>query len=75
MHHYFNISEQTVSRAEFEENLLKKTNDPVFQTDMHTLLADELTWDADQATSMVMDKLVSLIPGAPWKLAKEFTGV
>lgn len=56
-----------VSRAEFEENLASKLDDPRFAGDMVPLLASGVSWNIADAARYVMDELVARFPGAPWK--------
>jgi predicted nucleotidyltransferase component of viral defense system len=57
----------TVSRAEFEANLAGKANDHSFAEDVRPLLAHGTPWDSAKALGTVTSKLVSRIPGKPWK--------
>jgi predicted nucleotidyltransferase component of viral defense system len=59
-----------VSRAEFEENLLKKCNDPAFRVDIAPLLAPDVKWNFDHAVRYVQSELVRRLPGKPWKEEK-----
>jgi len=58
-----------VSRAEFEENLAAKVDDPAFLRDIGPLLAagagDE--YDAIEAGARIGRELLALLPGEPWK--------
>ena len=56
-----------VTRAVYEENLAKKLNDPVFRADMTPLLRPGLRWNLDRAAYTVMGRLISLLPGEPWR--------
>jgi len=57
----------TVSRAEFEANLLGKLADPRFASDLSPLLATGISWDPAAAGGMVLDQLVSRLKGSPWR--------
>ena len=56
-----------VSRAEFEQNLLEKINDPRFLHDIKTVLIDDGDFNFHIATEFVMNQLAPLIPGDPWQ--------
>lgn len=56
-----------VSRAEFEKNLHEKLNDPRFLEDIGPLLMIDSEWDLQKAAEYVLDKIVTIIPGDPWK--------
>jgi predicted nucleotidyltransferase component of viral defense system len=58
-----------VSRAEFEENLLKKIEDAAFRDDITPLLRDGIDYDFDAAARYMLDEVVSKLPGSPWKRA------
>jgi predicted nucleotidyltransferase component of viral defense system len=64
----------SISRAEFESNLLEKLADPVFTEDISPLLVlgahPSQALQPKNAGQTVMDKLVALIPGQPWKGTK-----
>jgi predicted nucleotidyltransferase component of viral defense system len=64
---YMDREGHSVSRAEFEENLVAKENDPIFRADIQPLLAPRMTWDFDAALMAVRTRLVEMMPGAPWK--------
>lgn len=55
-----------VSRAQFEENLHNKTEDPDFRADVPPLLRSDIDWDFDRAMSAVREQIVSLLPGDAW---------
>jgi predicted nucleotidyltransferase component of viral defense system len=61
----------SISRAEFESNLLEKLADPVFTEDISPLLVlgayPPPALQPMNAGQTVMDKLIALIPGQPWK--------
>ncbi len=61
----------SISRAEFDSNLLEKLADPVFTEDISPLLVlgahPSPTLQPKNAGQTVMDKLIALIPGQPWK--------
>jgi predicted nucleotidyltransferase component of viral defense system len=61
----------SITRAQFEENLAAKRVDPDFRDDVWPLLRPGLTWDFEAAMNTVLDRLVVLLPGAPWKGTKD----
>ncbi|MBK9622674.1 MAG: nucleotidyl transferase AbiEii/AbiGii toxin family protein [Candidatus Obscuribacter sp.] len=64
---YMSHNNIKVSRAEFEENLLKKLADPSFRDDIRPLIRSGVTYDVDEAGRYVLDEIVSRLPGKPWK--------
>ncbi len=64
---YMEHEGHTISRAEFEKNLYEKLNDPRFLDDIDPLLMIDSDWDLHKAMEYVLDKVVTLIPGDPWK--------
>ena len=60
-----------VTRAQFEENVARKLRDPVFRADISPLLAADVSWDLDAAATVVLSRLVALLPGDPWKAPHE----
>ncbi len=59
-----------VSRAEFEQNLLKKIGDSAFREDIAPLLREGIDYDFDSAAKFMLDDVVSKLPGSPWKRAE-----
>lgn len=59
----------TVSRAQFEENLLAKLATPEFTADLPVILsADALNaFDVQRAGNLVLTRLVALLKGDPWQ--------
>jgi predicted nucleotidyltransferase component of viral defense system len=55
------------SRAEFEANLHRKLHDPVFAEDIRPLLAAGFEWDMVHGARTVLNRLLALLPGEPWK--------
>ena len=55
------------TRAQFEENLARKRDQPDFRDDVGPLLRPGLSWDFDRAMDAVLDNLVARLPGDPWK--------
>ncbi len=64
---YMEYEGHKVSRAELEKNLLQKFNDSRFQEDIGPLLMIGSEWDFHKAAEYVMDELVMMVPGEPWK--------
>ena len=56
-----------ITRALFEKNLHGKTRDPQFTADIGPLLASSYNWDGEAAVAAVSSRLISLLPGDPWK--------
>ena len=56
-----------VTRAMFERNLAGKLDDPQFDADMSALLRQGYEWRPAEAARAVSDRLLSLLPGEPWK--------
>jgi hypothetical protein len=61
----------SISRAEFESNLLEKLADPAFTEELSPLLVlgehPPPVLQPKNAGRTVMDKLIALLPGQPWK--------
>ncbi|MDT8370119.1 MAG: hypothetical protein RQ745_13005 [Longimicrobiales bacterium] len=64
---YMEAQELRVSRAEYEANLSAKIADRRFLGDTAPLLARGITYDPTEAYAVVMDTVVSRLPGAPWR--------
>lgn len=56
-----------VTRAQFEENLARKGLQPDFRDDVRVLLRPGLPWNIHRAMSTVLERLISKLPGEPWK--------
>ena len=56
-----------VTRALFEQNIAAKLRDPQFSADISPLLAHGYRWDMEKAARTILERLVALLPGAPWK--------
>lgn len=65
-HDYLGRAGNRVSRADFEENLAAKRADPAFGADIRPLLAAGTAFDRERALDQVLERLVALVPGAPW---------
>jgi predicted nucleotidyltransferase component of viral defense system len=64
---YMEFSDAMVTQAQFEVNMASKIVDPGFVSDVPPLLATGIEYDAVEAWSRVHSKIVSHLPGAPWK--------
>jgi len=56
-----------VSRAEFEQNLRMKMNDPRFFNDIKTVVLEDTNFDFQIASEYLINQLLPLIPGKPWQ--------
>ena len=56
-----------VTRAMFERNLAAKIVDVQFNADMSALLRPGFEWQPVEAARTVSGRLISLLPGEPWK--------
>lgn len=59
----------SASRAEFEKNLHEKQQDIIFKQDIVPLLsmAQKIPYDTNQALELTQQKIISKLPGQPWK--------
>ncbi len=64
---YLRRYEKKISRAEFENNLHKKRTSGVFKKDILPLLPSDKQHDFEHDFDLVMDKIISRLPGEPWK--------
>ncbi len=64
----------TVSRAEFEENLEGKLRNRSFLEDIKPLLSISVSYDVAEAGALVGQRLISRLPGEPWKGEMDFRG-
>ena len=64
---YMKREGHSVSRAEFEANLHEKENDHAFMSDIGPLLRPGIEYSPAQATDVVRSKVLSLLPGEPWR--------
>ncbi len=58
---------EAISRAMFEENLINKSSDRRFHDDLAPLLPADSDYDPQQAVRVVLEELVSRLPGEPWQ--------
>lgn len=64
---YVGHEDSTVSRAQFEANLADKLKSAVFLDDIQPLISTGVSYDPVAAAEVVGNKLVSRLPGEPWK--------
>jgi predicted nucleotidyltransferase component of viral defense system len=65
--HYMEHEGHKVSRAEYEENLIKKLHHPLFTQDIGPLVTADSDWNLQEAADFVMHELVARLPGEPWQ--------
>lgn len=64
---YLKREGHNVTRALFERNMENKLQDPRFEEDIIPLLAPGRHWDMEESARIVLTRLISLLPGEPWK--------
>jgi len=64
---YLSHAGQRVTRAQFEQNLAAKLEDPEFVADIGPLLSGGFKWDIEEAAPIVLEELITRLPGEPWK--------
>ena len=64
---YMSESGQAVSRAQFEKNLAGKRNLHDFREDIEPLIRPGIIWDFDAAMDTVIERIITELPGDPWK--------
>jgi predicted nucleotidyltransferase component of viral defense system len=57
----------SISRAQYEASMAQKLLSADFRNDVIPLLRDESGYDIDEAYGLVRQRLISRIPGEPWK--------
>lgn len=57
----------SITRAQFEENLVGKRMQPDFRDDVEPLLRPGFSWDLDAAMDEILESLVARLPGDPWR--------
>lgn len=57
-----------ITRAQFEQNLFAKKQSINFQSDVNALLSDQSLWLFDEACNLVLEKLITQLPGEPFKI-------
>jgi predicted nucleotidyltransferase component of viral defense system len=65
--HYLKQQNLTVSKAQFEENIVQKLASDLFIRDMEPLLVSGLHWNIKDAAMLVNTKFLSHLPGDSWK--------
>jgi len=68
---YMENEKHKISRAEFEKNFFAKIEDMRFLEDISPLLTPETSYDLQKAADLVIEKLISRLPGDPWKRNKK----
>jgi predicted nucleotidyltransferase component of viral defense system len=64
---YLAADGRQISRAEFEQTLRAKLEEPTFLSDIRPLLRPDKPDRMQEAAEYVLDVLVPLLPGQPWK--------
>jgi predicted nucleotidyltransferase component of viral defense system len=64
---YMDHGDDSVTRALFERNLAAKLESPQFTADIGPLLVSGYDWDMKEAAEAVGSRLLTLLPGDPWK--------
>lgn len=67
---YMHHEGHKVTRAQFERSLAAKFRNAQFVADIGPLLAASYKYDRDKAAEVVLNRLVALLPGQPWKKPK-----
>lgn len=64
---YMTHEGHAVSRAQYEQNLHGKQNDPAFMGDITPLLSASVSYDPAEAMQRVRAVLIDRLPGEPWR--------
>jgi predicted nucleotidyltransferase component of viral defense system len=64
---YMEHEGKQLTRAQFERNLVSKLSDKKFAADIQPLLAAAYKWDRSQGAQVILERIISGLPGAPWK--------
>lgn len=64
---YMDKEEGRITRALFERNLAGKMTMPQFAADIGPMLEPGYEWDMARAMDEVSSRLITLLPGEPWK--------
>ena len=64
---YMSEEGRSITRAQFEENLAAKRAQPDFRDDVQPVLRPGYSWDIDIAMDTVLERLISRLPGDPWR--------
>jgi predicted nucleotidyltransferase component of viral defense system len=70
---YMSDSGQNVTRAIFEQTFFGKLQDPLFRADLGPLLGSGILFELEEAATVVSQRLICRLPGAPWKGPREAT--
>ncbi|KTD83106.1 nucleotidyl transferase AbiEii/AbiGii toxin family protein [Legionella waltersii] len=65
--HYLKQQNLSITKAQFEENLIQKLSSELFIKDMDPLLVPDLQWSVQKAAALVNEKFISYLPGDSWK--------
>jgi len=71
---YMRREKHPISRDQFERNLYDKRNDPAFLGDLRPLLRPEMEYDGATALARVLETLIRILPGDPWRGSENPTG-
>lgn len=63
---YLDHGDNSISRAEFEQNLHDKRRNKGFRSDVGSLLAPDVDWAFDDAMEVVLSEFIAEFPGNPW---------
>lgn len=66
-HRYMEFEKHSVTRAQFEQNLFEKAQDPAFLSDIAPLLAPRIQYDSAAALQRVQAALIHRLDGEPWQ--------
>jgi len=66
-HEFNRRANNQITRAMFEQSLAQKRQRQDFIGDTSPLLRSDIQWNFEEAFEMVMDEIVSQLPGEPWK--------
>ena len=69
--HYNQFNKISISRAEFEKNLLLKMQMQEFLKDATLVLANNVNWNPITGAELVMKKLIERLPGEAWRLKEK----
>lgn len=64
---YSNNDGKQISRSEFEKNLISKRDSESFRQDIIPLLPVNTNYDFDRDFELVMDQIITKLPGKQWK--------
>jgi predicted nucleotidyltransferase component of viral defense system len=64
---YLEHEGSSISRAEFEKNMVAKLKDPAFLGDIDPLLPAGVAYDTVLAAAVIQERLIAKLRGQPWK--------